>query len=219
MLGYKDIKNNEEIKEYIHQSNEVLGAIGYTEHGLAHCAITAMLSGRILEELGYDTRTCELARIAGYMHDIGNMINRSEHAQSGALISFGILQRLGFPAAETVKITTAIGHHDDRTAAAVSPIAAALILADKSDVRRTRVRCEDTLIDDIHDRVNFAVKKAALDIDAKKKVLVLKLEIDTSICPVMEYFQIFLDRMMLSKQAANYLGMQFELIINDTRLL
>jgi HD-GYP domain-containing protein (c-di-GMP phosphodiesterase class II) len=177
-----------------------------------------MLSGRILEEFGYDTRTCELARIAGYMHDIGNMINRSEHAQSGALISFGILQRLGFPRRKRSRSPPPSGiTTKDRGGG--QPDCRGTDSRRKSDVRRTRVRCEDTLIDDIHDRVNYAVKKAALDIDAKKKVLVLKLEIDTSICPVMEYFQIFLDRMMLSKQAANYLGMQFELIINDTRLL
>lgn len=218
-ICFEDIKNNEEINEYIQQSNEVLGAIGYTEHGFAHCKRTADISARILRKLGYDERTCELAQIAGYMHDIGNMINRVDHAQSSALMAFGILQRLGFPPDEIAKVTSAIGHHDEKTAAAVNPIAAALILADKSDVRRNRVRDKETILTDIHDRVNFAARKADLKIVKEEKMIKLSLEIDTEICPVMEYFEIFLDRMVLCKKAAYYLDYNFELTINDTRLL
>ena len=219
MIGFEEIHNDEEINLYIEQSNDVLGAIGYTEHGLAHCKRTADISGRILRKVGYDERTCELAKIAGYIHDIGNMINRVDHAQSSALMAFGVLQRLGFPMDEIAKVASAIGHHDEKTAAAVSPIAAALILADKSDVRRTRVRKKGTVLTDIHDRVNFAVRKSDLKIEAEEKLIILALVIDTELCPVMEYFGIFLERMVLCKTAANYLDYNFELIINDTRLL
>lgn len=219
MVGFEDIHKDEEINEYIQQSNEVLGAIGYTEHGFAHCKRTADISARILRKLGYDERTCELAQIAGYMHDIGNLINRVAHAQSSAIMAFGILQRLGFTPDEIAKVTSAIGHHDEKTAAAVNPIAAALILADKSDVRRNRVRDKETILTDIHDRVNFAARKADLKIVKEEKLIKLSLEIDTEICPVMEYFEIFLDRMVLCKKAAYYLEYNFELMINDTRLL
>ncbi|HZK39369.1 MAG TPA: HD domain-containing protein [Clostridia bacterium] len=219
MVGFEDIHKNDEVNRYIEESNEVLGAIGYTEHGFAHCKRTADISGRILRKMGYDERTCELAKIAGYMHDIGNMINRVDHAQSSALIAFSIMQRLGFSIDEIAKVTSAIGHHDEKTAAAVSPIAAALILADKSDVRRTRVRKKGTVLTDIHDRVNFAVRKSDLKIEAEEKHIILELVIDTDLCPVMEYFGIFLERMVLCKKAANYLEYDFELIINETRLL
>lgn len=219
MAGFEDIHKDDETNEYIRQSNDVLGAIGYTEHGFAHCKRTADISARILRRLGHDERTCELAQIAGYMHDIGNMINRKDHAQSSALIAYGILKRFGFKADEIAKVTSAIGHHDEKTAAAVNPIAAALILADKSDVRRTRVRDKETVLTDIHDRVNFAVRKSDLKILTEEKMIKLSLEIDTEICPVMEYFEIFLDRMVLCKKAAYYLDYNFELMINDTRLL
>jgi len=219
MTSFEEIHKDAEINEYIKQSNEVLGAIGYTEHGFAHCKRTADISARILRKLGYDERTCELAQIAGYMHDIGNVVNRVAHAQSSALMTFGILHRLEFTSDEIAKVTSAIGHHDEKTAAAVNPIAAALILADKSDVRRTRVRDKETVLTDIHDRVNFAVRKSDLKIATDEKMIKLLLEIDTEICPVMEYFEIFLDRMVLCKKAAYYLDYNFELMINDTRLL
>jgi uncharacterized protein len=219
MIGFDDIHKNEEINTYIRRSNDVLGAIGYTEHGFAHCKRTADISARILRKLGYDERTCELAQIAGYMHDIGNVVNRVSHAQSSALMSYEILLRLGFSPEETALVISAIGHHDEKTAAAVSPIAAALILADKSDVRRTRVRDKETVLTDIHDRVNFAVRKSELKIVKEEKLITLSLEIDTEICPVMEYFEIFLDRMVLCKKAAYFLDYNFELTINDTRLL
>lgn len=219
MTSFEEIHKDAEINEYIKQSNEVLGAIGYTEHGFAHCKRTADISARILRKLGYDERTCELAQIAGYMHDIGNVVNRVAHAQSSALMTYGILHRLEFIPDEIAKVTSAIGHHDEKTAAAVNPIAAALILADKSDVRRTRVRDKETVLTDIHDRVNFAVRKSDLKIATDEKMIKLLLEIDTEICPVMEYFEIFLDRMVLCKKAAYYLDYNFELMINDTRLL
>ncbi len=219
MPGFKEILADEEIQKYINKSNQVLGVVGLTEHGFAHCRRVAEVSAKILRELGYDSRVCELAEIAGYMHDIGNMINRSGHAMSGAQMSLAILNRLGFHAEETAEIISAIGHHDEKTAAAVSPVAAALILADKSDVRRSRVRDKTTVGIDIHDRVNYAVLNAGVHVNGDKEHLLLNISIDTSICPVMEYFQIFLDRMTLCKKAADFLGLKFELIINETRLL
>lgn len=224
MKGYKqitfeDIEKNDEIKAYIENGNSNLGEIGFTEHGFPHAKRSANYAGNILQSLGYDERMCELARIAGFMHDIGNVVNRANHAQSGALMAFDILNRLGMPPKEVALIAAAIGNHDEGTAAAVNPIAAALILADKGDVRRTRVRDKETVGTDIHDRVNYAVEKASTKIDTEGKTATLYIKIDTSICPVMEYFEIFMTRMVLCRQAAKYLGLRFELIINDTRLL
>lgn len=219
MLTFEEIRKNPEIKTYIERSNEVLGAVGFTEHGFPHALRTSDIASRILRELGYDARTCELAQIAGYMHDIGNLVNRHYHAQNGACLAFQILSRLGFSPDETAQIVSAIGHHDEKTAAAVSPIAAALILADKSDVRRSRVRNQETVSSDIHDRVNFAVQKAELKIDTEEKTIILRMKIDTEICAVMDYFEIFLDRMMLCKKSEDYLGLKFELLINHSRLL
>ncbi len=218
-VTFEDILKNEEIKAYIETGNENLGQIGFTEHGFPHAKRSANYAGNILESLGYDERTCELARIAGYMHDIGNVVNRADHAQSGALMAFDILNRLGMPPKEVALISAAIGNHDEGTAVAVSPIAAALILSDKGDVRRTRVRDKETVSEDIHDRVNYAVERASTVIDPERKTATLNIKIDTLICPVMEYFEIFMTRMVLCRQAARFLGLQFELIINDTRLL
>ncbi|XOQ49511.1 MAG: HD domain-containing protein [Eubacteriales bacterium] len=214
-----DILHNEEINAYIEHGNKNLGAIGFTEHGFAHAKRSSHYASYILQKLGYDARTCELAAIAGYMHDIGNVVNRSDHAQSGALMAFDILNRLHMPPDEVALIVSAIGNHDEETAAAVNPVAAALILSDKGDVRRTRVRDRETVHADIHDRVNYAVERAFTEVDEKQKIVVLDITIDTDICPVMEYFEIFMTRMVLCRQAARYLGLQFELIINDTRLL
>ena len=219
MPGFEDIFNDEEVRAYIHHSNEIMGAIGYTEHGLAHCKRTADICERILRKMGYDERTCELGKIAGYIHDIGNMINRQDHAQSGGLMAFTILKGHGFSPDETAKVSSAVSHHDERTAAMVNPIAAALIIADKSDVRRSRVRDKNPVLTDIHDRVNFAARKADLKILPKEKLSKLILVIDTEICAVMDYFEIFLDRMILCRKAASYLGCNFELIINDIKLL
>lgn len=215
----EQILKNEEIKAYITNGNQNLGVIGFTEHGFAHAKRSSNYASYILKTLGYDDRTCELAAIAGYMHDIGNVINRSDHAQSGALMAFQILNRLGMPPEEVALVAAAIGNHDEGTATAVNPIAAALILSDKGDVRRSRVRDRGTVDADIHDRVNYAVERASTEIDPDRRTAVLDLTIDTGICPVMEYFEIFMTRMVLCRQAAKFLGLQFELIINETRLL
>ena len=219
LTSYENLKKDSEILAYIDAANEVLGQIGYTEHGLAHVVKTGEDASRILASLGYGERDCELAKIAGLVHDIGNSINRHDHAQSGAFLAFELLRARNFPVDEVIKITTAIGHHDEKTAAPVSPIAAALILADKSDVRTSRVRNKNTVYNDIHDRVNYAVFNSQIDVDKPKKLISLTLKIDTLICPVMEYFEIFLERMVLCKKSAEFFGCEFELIINDTRLL
>ena len=219
LFSYENLKKDEEIIAYIKAANDVLGEIGYTEHGLAHAVKTGTDASRILEILGYDERTCELAKIAGLMHDIGNAVNRCDHAQSGAFLAFELLRVRNFPVSEVIAVTTAIGHHDEKTAAPVTPLAAALILADKSDVRTTRVRSKKTVKTDIHDRVNYAVFSSELEVNGEGKLICLTLKIDTEICPVMEYFEIFLERMVLCKKSAAYLGCDFELIINDTRLL
>ena len=219
LLSYEKLKNDSEIISYVKAANDVLGAIGYTEHGLAHAVKTGTDASMILETLGYSERECELAKIAGLLHDTGNAINRTDHAQSGAFLAFELLRARSFPVEDVIAVATAIGHHDDKTAAPVTPVAAALILADKSDVRTTRVRNKSTVYSDIHDRVNYAVFGSKLNVKKEEKLIILELSIDTLICPVMEYFEIFLDRMVLCKKSAAFLGCDFELIINDTRLL
>ncbi|MBQ9850255.1 MAG: HD domain-containing protein [Clostridia bacterium] len=219
MVSFENLRKDSEILAYIESANNVLGQIGYTEHGMAHAVKTGEDASRILSSLGYDEHTCELARIAGLIHDIGNTVNRCDHAQSGAFLAFELLRARGFDYKDVIEITTAVGHHDEKTAAPVTPIAAALILADKSDVRTTRVRSRDTVYTDIHDRVNYAVFSSKLDVDREKRMIVLTLKIDTLVCPVMEYFEIFIERMVLCKKSAEFLKCDFELIINDTRLL
>lgn len=219
LFSYEKLKDDAEIISYVKAANEVLGAIGYTEHGMAHAVKTGTDASMILETLGYSERECELVKIAGLLHDIGNMVNRADHAQSGALLAFDLLRARGFPVEDVIAVTTAIGHHDEKTAAPVTPVAAALILADKSDVRTTRVRNKKTVYTDIHDRVNYAVFGSRIEVKKEEKLIILTLNIDTLICPVMEYFEIFLDRMVLCKKSAAFLGCDFELIINDTRLL
>ena len=219
MTSYENLRHDSEILALIKAANDVLGAIGFTEHGMAHCVKTGTDAERILATLGYPERDCELVKIAGLIHDIGNTVNRSNHAHNGALLAFSLLKERNFPIDEVIAITTAIGHHDEKTAAPVTPIAAALILADKSDVRATRVRNKDTVYTDIHDRVNYAVTDSKLTVIKERRLIILELEIDTYICPVMEYFEIFLERMVLCKKSAAFLGCDFELIINDTRLL
>lgn len=219
VLSPEDIFKDQEVRAYIRQGNDNLGVIGFTEHGFAHAKRSSDTAREILTALGYPERTCQLAAIAGYMHDIGNTVNRVDHAHSGALMAFTILTKLGLSPQETGLICSAIGHHDERTAFPVNPVAAALILSDKSDVRRSRVRKDAELEEDIHDRVNYAVENSRLQIDPQEKLLIFHLTIDTKICPVMEYFEIFMDRMVLCRKAAQTLGLQFELIINGTRLL
>lgn len=219
MLTYESIRQNEEIRTYIKRADESLGAQGFTEHSFAHVGRVASVAGELLQTLGYPKRMAELAEIAGYLHDIGNLINRVDHSQSGALMAFRILERLGMEPEELASVVTAIGNHDEGTGVPVSPIAAALILADKSDVRRSRVRNRDVSTFDIHDRVNFSATNAELTVSDDKKTLLLSLEIDTRYSPVMEYFEIFLGRMVLCRKAAEALGLQFKLRINGQALL
>ncbi len=218
-MTYEQIKKNEAIRTYISQADESLRALGYTEHSMAHVTAVSERAAYILSTLGFGAREIELARIAGHLHDIGNLVNRSEHSQSGALMAFRILDNLGFPPEEIALITTAIGNHDEGTGVPVNPIAAALILADKSDVRRSRVRNADFSTFDIHDRVNYSVIGADLSINDAHTLITLALTVDTAISSVMEYFEIFLARMVLCRRAAERLGLQFKLVINGQELM
>ncbi len=219
MLTYKDIRNNEAIRTYIVRADESLCALGYTEHSFAHVVRVAQSAGDILQTLGYDARTVELARIAGYLHDIGNLVNRSEHSQSGALIAWNLLQNMGCDPEELATIVTAIGNHDEGVGVPVNPVAAALILADKADMRRSRVRNADMLAFDIHDRVNYSVRKAKLSINQEKTEVELRLTIDTKYGSIMDYFEIFTGRMLFCRKAAERLGLKFTLIINEQQLI
>lgn len=219
MLTYNDIKNNEEIKTYIVKADQSLKALGYTEHSFAHVGLVATRAGEILSSLGYDAREVELVKIASHLHDIGNIVNRKEHSQSGAIIAFRILDKLGMSADEIATIVTAIGNHDEGTGEGVNPVASALIIADKSDVRRTRVRNNDFASFDIHDRVNYSVISSDLDIDKEGRALILKLEIDTEISPVINYFEIFLNRMLMCQKAAKTLNATFKLVINNQQIM
>ena len=218
MITYEDIKKNEAIGAYIRAADESLIALGYTEHSFAHVGKVASDAAKILSLLGYSEREVELARIAGYMHDIGNLVNREEHSQSGAVMAFRILDKMGMDPTEIAAVVTAIGNHDEGTGVPVSPLAAALILADKSDVRRTRVRNSDPSSFDIHDRVNYSVKLSELTVDRDARAVSLTIRIDTAISSVMDYFEIFLGRMILCRKAAEKLGLSFRLIINDQQL-
>ncbi len=219
MITLKDIKENQELDALIRGAQEQLNAIGYTEHGHRHISIVSKRAGDILEKLGYPERTIELARIAGYMHDIGNCVNRVDHAHTGAILAYDILKEMGMPIEEITKIMMAIGNHDENTGTAVSDISAALILADKSDVHRDRVVNKNISTFDIHDRVNYAVTNADLILNEEDRKITLNLTIENNICPVLDYFEIFMDRTMMCKYAAKYLRIWFELIINNTKLL
>lgn len=218
-IRFSDIKGNEEIRTYIKKGDELLGVLGYTEHSFVHAAKVADISAKILMEMGYHERDAELARIASFMHDIGNMINRVDHAQTGAVMAFTILSKMGMDPEEICTVTSAIGNHDEGTGLAVNPVSAALILADKTDVRRSRVRNRDFATFDIHDRVNYAVEFSHVEIDGEKRSVLLDMVIDTKICSLMEYFEIFLTRMMMCRKAADYLEAKFELMMNGTKLL
>ena len=214
-----DLKKNETISTYIKKADESLISMGYTEHSFAHVGKVAHDAKMILETLGYPERDAELAEMAGYLHDIRNVINRIDHAQSGAVMAFRILDKMGADAEDIATIVTAIGNHDEKTAFPVNPVAAALILADKCDVRDTRVRNKDHITFDIHDRVNYSVKESKLLVRPENQEIELKLGIDTTICAVMDYFEIFLTRMILCKKAAEKLGMKFVLTINGQKLM
>lgn len=218
-MTYEQIRRNEAVKIYIAQADASLEALGFTEHSFAHVTRVAETAGRILQDLGYPLRTVELAKIAGYLHDIGNVVNRIDHSQSGAVMAFRILDKLEFPPEEIAAIVTAIGNHDEGTGVPVSALAAALILADKSDVRRSRVRNRADISIDIHDRVNYSVTGSRLELDPEEKQLVLKLTVDTAVSSVMEYFEIFMKRMLLCRKAAEKLDLTFRLEINGQVLV
>lgn len=218
-ITFADIKKSQEIKTYIKQADASLAVMGYTEHSFAHTTKCAEVAGQLLKDLGYEDRDIELAKIAAYMHDIGNLINRADHAQSGAVMAFRLLEKMGMPAEDIATIITAIGNHDEKTAFPVNAVAAALIIADKTDVRRSRVRRKRTIHTDIHDRVNYAVEKADLKLDTENKTITLCLTIDTKISAVMEYFEIFIERMLLCRKATDYFGFSFKLNINGNAIM
>ena len=219
IITFTDIKRSQEIRTYIKQADASLEALGYTEHSFAHCTKCAEVAGDLLKSLGYGEHDIELARIAGFMHDIGNVVNRVDHAQSGAIMAFRLLDKIGMDAKDTAAVITAIGNHDEATAFPVNAIAAAVILADKTDVRRSRVRNQATIYTDIHDRVNYAVEDAIIDLNKEEKTFTLRLTIDTEICPVMDYFEIFLERMLLCRKACGFFNLKFKLEINRNVLL
>ena len=218
-VTFEAVKQSQEIQTYITQADASLLALGYTEHSFAHVGRCAKVAGDLLRDLGYDEKTVELCRIAAYMHDIGNAVNRNDHAQTGAVMAFRILDKMGMEPVQVAAVITAIGHHDDPTAFPVNAIAAALLLADKTDVRRSRVRNRDTINFDIHDRVNYAVERSDLELDQEKGTVTLSLGINTEVCAVMDYFEIFLQRMILCRKAAEFFHLTFHLDINGQDLL
>lgn len=218
-VTFEEIKQDPDIRTYIKKADESLIALGFTEHSFAHVGLVAENSRYILETLGYPAREVELAQIAGYLHDIGNLVNRIDHSQSGAVMAFRILDHMHLPAQEIAEIVTAIGNHDEGTGVPVNALSAALILADKADVRRSRVRNRDVASFDIHDRVNYSVTKSVLKINEEKTLIKLKLSVDTHYGSVMDYFEIFMQRMILCRKAAEKLGLQFKLMINEQQLI
>lgn len=217
-LTYEDIRKNEEIKTYIKKADESLKAMGFTEHGFAHVGKVAQIASEILDELDYSDREIELASIAGYLHDIGNVVNRNDHGQTGAVMAFRILDKLGVDPEDVATIITAIGNHDEHAAFPVNSVAAALMIADKTDVRYTRVRNQDIASFDIHDRVNYAIKESKVSV-IDKKIIELKLKLDTNVCSVMDYFEIFLGRMVLCRKASEKLNCEFRLVINGQKVI
>lgn len=219
MITYEEIRKNEDIRIYISEADASLASLGFTEHSFAHVTHVAEIAGYIMETLGYSEREIELAKIAGYLHDIGNLVNRIEHSQSGAVMVFRLLDKLHFNSKEIAVITTAIGNHDEGTGVPVNAVSAALILADKSDVRRSRVRNQDIRNFDIHDRVNYSVIKSELKINEAHTLIKLKLSVDTHFSSVMDYFEIFMERMRLCRKAAEKLDLKFKLMINEQQLI
>lgn len=218
-MTYAELKKNEYIRTFIVKADEALSAIGYTEHSFAHICKVAETAGMILENLGYDDKVVENAKIAGYLHDVGNIVNRVDHSQSGGIIAFRFLSETDMSAEDVASIVTAIGNHDEGTGTPVNTIAAALILADKSDVRRSRVRNRDIASFDIHDRVNYSVMSSELEISADKKIIILSLEIDIDCGSIMDFFEIFLHRMTMCRKAAEKLNLKFQLVINGDRMI
>ena len=219
LVTLRNIKESEEVLNFLKIAQRQMDILGYTEHSFRHVNIVSETAGNILQKLGYQEREVELAKIAGYLHDMGNAVNRMDHAHLGAIISYNILTRMGMSFVEAGEIMHAIGNHDENSGTAVSNISSALILADKSDVHRSRVTNKDFANFDIHDRVNYAVESSKLIVSREDKTAILKLTIDTNICPVMDYFEIFLMRMTMNRKAAEFLGLKFQVIINESRLL
>ncbi len=218
-MTYQEIKKNEEVRAYLKKGNDNLGVLGYTDHSEAHCTVVAERAGLILKKLEYPEETIELAKIAGFMHDIGNAVNRSRHAEYGAILANELLKGTDLSLEDRITIMSAIGNHDESTGGATDPVSAALIIADKTDVRRNRVRDKDRAAFDIHDRVNYAVTEAKLKINKEKKLISLNLQIDESICTMYEYFDIFLGRMMMCRGSAEILNMKFRLTANGSKVL
>jgi metal-dependent HD superfamily phosphatase/phosphodiesterase len=218
-LKYSEIIKNEEVLAYIRKGNEKLGMLGYTDHSEVHTAIVAKHAAMILKQFGYPEHDIELAKIAGFMHDIGNAVNRSHHAEYGAILAVQILEKAGMSLEDRVEVMSVIGNHDESTGGAYDAISAALIIADKTDVRRNRVRNTDLASFDIHDRVNYAVTEAKLKLNTEKSVISLNLKIDENICTMYEYFDIFLGRMMMCRKAAEILGARFKLTANGSKVL
>ena len=218
-VTFEMVRSSPEIRTYITQADASLTALGFTEHSFAHVTKCAEVAARILTQLGYTPKEVERARIAAYMHDIGNVVNRHDHALSGATMAFRILDKMGMEPPDVAAVITAIGHHDDSTAYPVNAVAAALILADKTDVRRSRVRNKDLASFDIHDRVNYAVEQSVTRLDRESGTFTLTLSINTQVCPVMDYFEIFLHRMILCRKAAEFFQLTFHLDINGQNLL
>lgn len=219
MLTYEAVSNSKTIRTYITRADESLSALGFTEHSFSHVIHVAKTAGYIMQTMGYDERTIELSKIAGYLHDIGNLVNRKDHSQSGAVMAWSILNDMGCDPAEIATIVTAIGNHDEGTGVPVNPVAAALILADKADVRRSRVRNKEEAAFDIHDRVNYSVKESSMTINDEKTQVTLELVVDTKYGSVMDYCEIFMGRMILCRKAAKTLGLDFKLIINGQNLI
>ena len=218
-MTYEELKKDSSVRAFIQRADQSLLALGYTEHSFAHVGRVADAVRYILETLNYSAHEVELGRMAAYLHDIGNLVNRIEHSQSGATMAFCILEKTDMPAEDIATIVTAIGNHDEGTGVPVNPVAAALILADKSDVRRSRVRNQDISTFDIHDRVNYSVMHSDLTIDKEEKTITLQLSVDSQYSSVMDYFEIFLERMILCRKAAESLSLRFKLIINGQPLI
>ena len=218
-MTYKEIRKNEEVRALIEKGNANLGSLGYTDHSEAHSTLVAERASFVLQQFGYSEHEMELAKIAGFMHDIGNAVNRKQHAEYGALLANEILKKTDLPVEDRITVVSAIGNHDESTGGAVDAVSAALIIADKTDVRRNRVRAKDKSTYDIHDRVNFAVTEANLKINLEKKQIALNLQIDESICTMYEYFDIFLGRMQMCRHAAEIFGARFKLTANGSKVL
>ena len=218
-MTYKEIRNHPEVCALLERGNQNLGVMGYTDHSEAHCTLVAERAAYVLRRLNYDDHAQELAKIAGFMHDIGNAINRTHHAELGALLANDILKQTEMPMADRIAVIAAIGQHDESTGASMDPISAALILADKTDVRRNRVRTQDAASFDIHDRVNYAVTGSTLKVNVEEKIIALNLQVDENICTMYEYFDIFLNRMLMCRGAAEMLGCQFRLTVNGGKVL